>query len=548
MKNIERHLIFLLFMCCLSSCLHDPRPDYDALMRNAELSINTNPEAALHSLDSISSPKHNLSESDYMNYALLHAAAAFLSDKEFKNDTAIFEACRYYEKKDDFQRLAKAMLFSACVLDGQDQTDAAVETYNKAFAIASKNADSAVMARAKHYLGNLNYNSGYYDNALQNFFEANLLYGRNFQKKAIVHNSIGSIFLLKHEIDSALHYLEKGSVMASEAQDNGLYDNIMHTMSIVYKEKGDFEQSLLFLKQSVRESMDYNDSVRYHLNFAILFLSMDDMDSTARYAHLLQKEVKNVSDSPEQTAIYDFLAQYEAYIGNADSSFYFEQQKFDVLSQEYNKRLQQSVYEAQQKFDFEAQQNQYNSQLANRRRTILLLVIGLLVMTMIVAVAMYRNAQKNKALADVFKDLLTFKQENSQMQTNFTEREKDLSNQLASYENRLERELKFRQIVMQQTDLLTKSKGDRLYMLDLEKTVFGGSNHWDKMMTVFDELYPGVRASMHEHYPQLSELEVNDFVLSIIGVTRNDEALLLDVSVSVVDKMRAKVKKITKKP
>lgn len=272
------------------------------------------------------------------------------------------------------------------------------------------------------------------------------------------------------------------------------------------------------------------------------------MDSTARYAHLLQKEVKNVSDSPEQTAIYDFLAQYEAYIGNADSSFYFEQQKFDVLSQEYNKRLQQSVYEAQQKFDFEAQQNQYNSQLANRRRTILLLVIGLLVMTMIVAVAMYRNAQKNKALADVFKDLLTFKQENSQMQTNFTEREKDLSNQLASYENRLERELKFRQIVMQQTDLLTKSKGDRLYMLDLEKTVFGGSNHWDKMMTVFDELYPGVRASMHEHYPQLSELEVNDFVLSIIGVTRNDEALLLDVSVSVVDKMRAKVKKITKKP
>lgn len=66
-------------------------------------------------------------------------------------------------------------------------------------------------------------------------------------------------------------------------------------------------------------------------------------------------------------------------------------------------------------------------------------------------------------------------------------------------------------------------------------------------MTVFDELYPGVRASLHEHYPQLSEMECKDFVLSIIGVSRNDEALLLDVSVSVVDKMRSKVKKITGK-
>lgn len=548
MKTIQRYSIFLLFLCCFSSCFHDSRPDYAALLLNAERSIGTNPEAAWHSLDSISMPNLNLSQSDYMNYALLHTAAAFLSGRELKNDTAIFEASRYYEKRNDMQHLAIATLFSACVLEEQNQTDDAVETYNKAFAIASQNADSSVMARAKHYLGNLNYNSGYYDNALRYFSEANLLYGLNFQKKAIIYNSIGGTFFLKHEIDSALHYLEKGLDMADEVRDADLYDNILHTMSIAYKENGDFEQSLSSLRQSVRKNVDYNDSVRYHLNFAILFLSMDKMDSTAYYARLLQNEVHDVTDGPEQMSIFDFLARYEAYIGNADSSYFFEQQKFDAFTQEYHKRLQQSVYEAQQKFDFEAQQNQYNKQLANRRRTILLLVIGLLFLTIAVAVAMFRNSQKNKALADVFRDLLTFKQENSRMQSDFTEREKDLSNLIASYENRLERELRFKQIVMQQTDLLTKTKGDRLYMLDLEKTVFEGGNHWEKMMTVFDELYPGVRASMHEHYPQLSELELGDFVLSIIGVPRNDEALLLNVSVSVVDKMRSKVKKITKNP
>lgn len=548
MKSIQRYIIFLLFFCSLSSCFHDSRPDYTVLLHNAERSINTDPEAALYSLDSISMPDFNLSQSDYMNYALLHAVASFLCGKEFKNDTAIFEASRFYEKKNDMQHLAKATLFSACVLEEQGQTDVAVETYNKAFSIARQIADSSVMARAKHYLGNLNYNSGYYDNALRNFHEANSLYGLNFQKKAIIYNSIGGVFSLIHETDSALHYLEKGLGMADEAHDANLYDKILHTMSIAYKEKGDFEHSLLSLRQSVRKNVDYNDSVRYHLNFAILFLSMDEMDSTAHYTRLLQNEVQNVTDRPEQTAIYDFLAQYQVYIGNADSSYFFEQQKNDALSQEYNKRLQQSVYEAQQKYDFEAQQNRYNKQLANRRRTILILVTCLLFLTIAVAIAMFRNSQKNKALANVFKDLLTFKQENSRLQSDFTEREKDMSSLIASYENRLERELKFKQIVMQQTDLLTKTKGDRLYMLDLEKTVFGGGNHWEKMMTVFDELYPGVRASMHEHYPQLSELELDDFVLSIIGVTRNDEALLLNVSVSVVDKMRSKVKKITKNP
>lgn len=548
MKTIQRYIIFLLFFCSLSSCFHDSRPDYTVLLHNAERSINTDPEAALYSLDSISMPDFNLSQSDYMNYALLHATASFLCGKEFKNDTAIFEASRFYEKKNDMQHLAKATLFSACVLEEQGQTDVAVETYNKAFSIARQIADSSVMARAKHYLGNLNYNSGYYDNALQNFHEANSLYGLNFQKKAIIHNSIGGVFSLMHETDSALHYLEKGLDLADEARDTDLYDKILNTMSIAYKEKGDFEQSLLSLRQSVRKNVDYNDSVRYHLNFAILFLSMDEMDSTAHYARLLQNEVQNVTDGPEQMAVFDFLARYEARIGNADSSYFFEQQKFDVFTQEYHKRLLQSVYEAQQKFDFEAQQNRYNKQLANRRRTILILISCLLFLTIAVAIAMFRNSQKNKALANVFKDLLTFKQENSRLQSDFSEREKDMSNLIASYENRLERELKFKQIVMQQTDLLTKTKGDRLYMLDLEKTVFGGGNHWEKMMTVFDELYPGVRASMHEHYPQLSELELDDFVLSIIGVTRNDEALLLNVSVSVVDKMRSKVKKITKNP
>ncbi len=543
----HKHPYILLFLLAAFFTACKPPVDPKAQLRKAEQNIDTNPEAALHSLDSISAPSVSLRKNDYMRYAMLHVEAAFMSGKEIKNDTAIFEACRYFEKKQDLPQQAQATLLSACVLDEQGQTDAAVDAYNKAFVLASQNADSALMARAKHYLGNLNYNSGYFDEAMKNFKEANKYYAHNLSKMVQIYRTLGQTFALQHENDSALHYLEKGLETARKANDQIGESDLLNAMSIVYREKGDYGQSLSLLRQSVTVGLADNDSTRLHLNYGKLFLGMNEMDSAGCYAEKLQREVDSVTDGPEKAAIYAFLARYEAGIGNMDSAYYYGQKNVEALSNEYHKRLQQSVYEAQQKYDFEAQQNQYNKQLANRRRTILLLVIGLLVLALAVAVAMFRNAQKNKTLANVLKELLSFKHENNKMQTDFTEREKDWSGLIASYEDKLEEGLKFRQTVMQQTDILSKNFGEKSYMHNLEKTVFGNSSHWEKMMTVFDELYPGVRASLHEHYPQLSEMECKDFVLSIIGVSRNDEALLLDVSVSVVDKMRSKVKKITGK-
>lgn len=547
MKSFERLIIYLLFLCCFTSCLDNPAPDPKVLLHRAERNIENNPEMAWHSLDSISIPKLSLGRVDYMKYAVLHAEADFLCFKELKNDTAIFEACRYYEKKQDLPQQTKATLYSACVLEAQGQTDAAVDAYNKAFALASQNADSVMMAKAMHYLGNLNYNIGYYEEAVKNFRQADNFYANNLSKKAQMHRAIGATFTLKHENDSALLYLERGLKLARDAEDELEESYILNTMSIVYREKGDYEKSLLLLRQSVSVGLADNDSIRHHLNYANLFLGMNELDSAEYYAKKLQKEVKDVEDGSLSISIYAFLANYEARVGNMGEAYSHQKSLFELSSSIYDENMKQSVYEAQLKYDFEAQQNQYNKQLANRRRTILLLVIGLLVLAVAVSVAMFRNAQKNKALANALKDLLTFKHENDRMKTDFTEREKELSDMLASCENNMERELRFRQTVMRQLDILSKNYGQRSYLHDLEKTVFGNDSHWAKMMAVFDELYPGVRASLHEHYPQLSEMECNDFVLSIIGVSRSDEAMLLDVSISVVDKMRSKVKKITGK-
>lgn len=174
----HKQLYILLFLLAAFFTACKPPVDPKAQLRKAEQSIDTNPEAALASLDSVLNPDLSLRHADHMKYALLHAEAAYLSFKELKNDTAIFEACRYYEKKQDLPQLTKATLYSACVLEAQGQTDAAVDAYNKAFALAGQNDDSALMARARHYLGNLNYYGGYYDEALKNYKSASNYYGQ----------------------------------------------------------------------------------------------------------------------------------------------------------------------------------------------------------------------------------------------------------------------------------------------------------------------------------------------------------------------------------
>ena len=64
------------------------------------------------------------------------------------------------------------------------------------------------------------------------------------------------------------------------------------------------------------------------------------------------------------------------------------------------------------------------------------------------------------------------------------------------------------------------------------------------MTDLFNTIYPGLYDSLKEKYPDMSELERRVYMLNDFKLSRLDEALLLDVSTSVLDKARGKVKKL----
>ena len=554
MKTLDRLIIYLLFLCCLPSCLDNPLPDPKTLLRKAEHSIDANPEAALHSLDSISAPSVSLRKSDRMKYAMLHVEAAFMSGKEIKNDTAIFEACRYYEKNDDLPQHAQATLLSACVLEEQGQTDAAVDAYNKAFALASQNADSVLMARAKFYLGNLNYNSSYFDEALRNYKEACMYYAFNLSRKAQMYRAIGQTFILQHENDSALHYLGKGLEMAKKAENVAEESKLLNAMSIVYREKEDYGQSLMLLKQSAIAGEADNDSIRHHLNYANLFLGLNEMDSAGYYAEKLQGEVKDVEDGAEKTAIFSFLTKYEESIGNVDSAYHTHQLYTEILSSEYRKQLQQSVYEAQQKYDFEAQQNQYYQELAQRRKTILVLVFALLSLALFLSVVLFVLLRREKEMLRLKDDFLSFKQQTIELQNELDSRKKqqdgqtdllqksmDLLNVANAFKDEQLRNL-FKTLCNMEVYRLNTS--DKALLSTLCSSLYGKSDFWTAALKVVDELYPNVTQNIRRSCPDLTDDEFKTAVFILMNVPRQTEAILLDTTINMVDKNRPKIRRM----
>ena len=548
-------LILLLF--CFTVCACTYRPNSKLLIYNVEHSIDTNPEAALASLDSILNPDLSLGHADYMKYALLHVEAAYLSFKDMKNDTAVFEACRYYEEKHDLPQLTKATLYSACVLEAQGQTDAAVDTYNKAFALASQNTDSTMMAKARFYLGNLNYNTGCYDEAAKNFMEADMYYAYDLSKKALIYRTLGQTFLLRKENDSALHYLEKGLDLTRKTKDVANESDILNTMSIVYREKGNYTQSLELLRQSVSVGIADNDSIRLYLNYANLFLGMGEMDSAGFYAAKLKKVVKNVADGPEQAAIYVFLSRFESAFGSIDSAFVFEQQHVQALDKEYRRRLQQSVYEAQRKYDFEAQQNHYYQQIAQRRKTIIVLAFALLSLSVLLSVLLLVNLRRNKEMLQTKEKLLSFEKRTFELQNELDRQKKQQSNlsdqtkllqrtmDLLTNANVYKKEsLKNRFKILCNMEIHIQNKGDKELLDVLRSSMYGKSDFWTAALKVVDELYPDVAKNIRKNCPELTENEFKTAVFILMNVPRKTEAVLLNNSVDMVDKNRTKVRKM----
>lgn len=98
---------------------------------------------------------------------------------------------------------------------------------------------------------------------------------------------------------------------------------------------------------------------------------------------------------------------------------------------------------------------------------------------------------------------------------------------------------------MQKLDVFMKDRKNAANLTDLEQMVFDGNDHMKMMMQVIDVMYPGLYRQINETYPELNDLEKKVCLLSRFKLSRYEEAMILGISMSVLDNIRGKVRKVT---
>ena len=537
MKTI-RFIVLFLALVLLNACGtgHSQR----ALLQKAEACLAESPDLALLYLDSIYSPESRLGKEDYMDYVLLHTEAAWNSGADVKADTAVFEAARYYEKKGDLTRQAKAELYSGCVLQERGDKEAAKRTFYQAYRLASGTDDNALKALSFYCL---NYDAGYVNEALARYRQVSALYDNHCLKQVQILYAKGASYSASMALDSSVIYYQKGNLHGLTRDDTLEIGNIYFDESIAYTAMKKVPLSEENLNKAIRLGSTNTNQHLFHLNLSHIYQDLGEADSAAYYASLLKNDLNCVDDDILRISILDFLSGFEYARGETELAYQYKDALSALSDSVYKAQLRQSFYEVQKKYDFETQQNLYNRQLLKRSRIALGLAVLLLILASVVAVLMYRTAQKNKQMERIKDELLSFKQQNKDLQENLS-RQEGGRQLLADCEDRLEKELRLRHKLLCQYEIFRTNKGDKAALEAMRVALYGKKDFKKATLDLFDQLYPGLSGVIRQRYPELDEQDFMSVVLSYFNVSRADEALLLGISVDMVDKNRARIRKM----
>ena len=482
-------------------------------------------------------------ESQKMEDALEQAKAVYGDGNlEIEVDTVLFipglsEAPAYFAGKREYGKAALAALLNGYTEKDFDK-EAAMLSFKEAEHYGELAKDSLTMARAEYWMGRLLHNEGRKEEALSVFNVSINYVGNCFIERAAVENGLAVSYMMFHQFDSAGMFLQKSLHDAQNGGSEKMERKALNNLAVLYQLLGDYNKSIDCLRKVLKQDhLDGEESVKVYLTFGNTFMTMKELDSAALYYRRMEDIVSNGQIKCEtRVSAYDALLKYAKKQGDDSLAIQYYEKHESALFEVLSRRQEQAVYRIQKQYDYEALQNDMNQKMARNQRIVAIVVVFLLsVLTWI----LFRSAQASKREARANANLFHFMQQNKALvESNMAQEEKTVH-----VEQQLSDRLFARLYAMQKLDYCLKTPMDKIALKDLEREVFGTGDHWDAIKEVLVNLYPGLWESLKLKYPEMDEMELRVCMLSRLKLSRLGEATLLGISTSVLDKLRAKVRK-----
>ena len=546
--------IGILFLLALTACDGTTR-EARRMVKRAEQLADTLPDSAARLIDSVLRMPVNFRERERMDMALLQAEALFgergqeispVMDDDFFDEHAYIStspelerAAAYYAKKKQYAKAAHAALYSGFVQQHYDEKEAAMRSFKEAEQYGGLEGDSLTVARAEYWMGGMLYDEGREHEAMELFKAANKGFGNRSIDCAKAQNSMACCYMLVGENDSAAMCLDQSLACAYKGNSSIMRHKVMNNYAVLCQLQGKYERSIHFLKQLEVEP-DSSRLPLLYLNLGDTYINYGKPDSAAFYYNQLEDLLPKAKVKDETKAsVYNALSRFAKSQGN-DSLALSYREKHETLQYEVMQlRNDQSVYRIQQQYDYESLRNAMNQKIILRHRIILVISMVAILGLIAFAISRIKLAQTRREEAKAKANLFHFMQQNKALVE--SNKEKDLK--VLDATQQLSGLLYAKLMAMQKLDYCLKTPKDKIALKNLEKEVFGGGDHWEAVKEALEVLYPGLWETIGLKYPDMDEMERRVCMLSHLKLSRLDEATLLGISTSVLDKLRTKVRK-----
>lgn len=585
MKRFCRIVVFLLLLVTATGCDYTARRAW-RILEHAEALRYSDPDSCLCIIDSLMRMEIHYGERFRMEMAMLQAETLFDSLGEPREVRGCFvttlpdlaDASEYYKRKGDLDQAAHAAMFYGFDQKNFGDPKAATNSFKKAEQYALMKGDSLTAARADYHIGDLLYYNGMKKDAIIALKKADSLFGRNLSEKARTLNKMAVCYILIPDYDSTEWCLSQGLYYANTSKSDITRQKILINYAVLYRQKGEYEKAIGYLNTFKSENKDSESNLYFDLNMSNAFLSMGEIDSAEYYLHRIEPMLTDTTIRKETIiSCYASLSALEQKKGNVTNALLYREKHEDELYDLMKNRQDQNVKHAMLKYDYESLQNRLGKRIGTQQRiiTIATILLSLLLVAAIVFVAhiakmrkqevemknnLFLFTQRNKELADTCeaekrvaldyaKRLAESDETNRQAALDYADRidqmNKSYEEVVQEYGQKLADKMKKEVAVMQKAYICQNNSGDKLLLNSLYKTVFATDDHWKEMMKAFDKLYPNVRKEIARHESELTDDEQKSLILSFLNVSRQDEALMLGISVAMVDKIRNSVRKKT---
>lgn len=548
--------IGILFLLALTACDGTTR-EARRMVKRAEQLADTLPDSAARLIDSVLRMPVSFGERERMDMALLQAEALFgergqeispVMDDDFFDEHAYIStspelerAAAYYAKKKQYAKAAHAALYSGFVQQHYDEKEAAMRSFKEAERYGKMVDDSLTVARTEYWMGRMLYFEGMVLDAQDMLRNSKRFIGNHHIERAYIKNSEAVTYILMGQHDNADSCLQRGMILAEKWHSDKVIRKILNNYSVLYRLQGKYDQAVDCLhRMMANPNLGENDVFVLNLNLGIVYFDKKEMDSATKYYQFVELALPKVNVKKETVlAAYEALYRF-AEVQNDDSlALHFREMHEKGLYDLMIQRQKQTTYRIQQQFDYESLQNETNKELLRRQHIITLFAIFTIIGLAALAISLIRLAKIRKQEAEANANLFHFMQQNKALVE--SNKEKDLK--VLDATQQLSDLLYAKLMAMQKLDYCLKTPKDKIALKNLEKEVFGGGDHWEAVKEALEVLYPGLWETIGLKYPDMDEMERRVCMLSHLKLSRLDEATLLGISTSVLDKLRTKVRK-----